>query len=386
MVMIKDHETHVMEDILRNQELLVDKEVLLEIETFRSAIARIEKYREDRKQVEVNLDQRQVAQALCTYLAAQRANQEEKIRQEKARLEAQTRVKEEAERAKEVARKEVAYRKAHEERIRQEKAIADRKALEERIRLEKARLDAAKKEAEREKAAKEVAEQTLEKERVSVAATSNVQAAESALRLENQRMKKLEELEATNQSLKSRSNQDFSSYEKRINRAIRQITNRNASERANDIVEIFKDPRCPLSISIAAFAKKMITDVCGNIHGIEHGWAWFAGFLNGISANDKASTTALYGFLQTAGFGLHQRYKTQFLKLVNVFREHFLAKLRMESELQLKKGSSGLQTITTEITTYLDNRMYLKEPEGRRMFTEAQVDEQNNNHHNQRNY
>ncbi|VVB16878.1 unnamed protein product [Arabis nemorensis] len=91
--MIKDHETQVMEDIIKNQVLLfVDKE----IENCRSAITRIEKYREDRKQVERNLDQGQVAQALATYLSAvrrqQRTNQEDKIRQEKSRSEAATNV------------------------------------------------------------------------------------------------------------------------------------------------------------------------------------------------------------------------------------------------------------------------------------------------------
>lgn len=144
--------------------------------------------------LERNLDvqyQRQVAQSLCTYLAAvrreQRTNQEEKIRQEKARSEAATRAIEEAEREKEAKR------------------VAQR----------------------------EVAEEKNEKERVSVAATTNVQAAESALRLEKHRLKKLQELEAINQS---RSNQDFSSFENRIHRVIKQITKYNASARADEIV------------------------------------------------------------------------------------------------------------------------------------------------------
>lgn len=52
----------------------------------------------------------------------------------------------------------------------------------------------------------------------------SIQAAESALTLENHRLKKLEELEATNQSLRSqRPNEDFSSFEKQITRAIKQI-------------------------------------------------------------------------------------------------------------------------------------------------------------------
>jgi nucleoporin GLE1 len=40
---------------------------------------------------------------------------------------------------------------------------------------------------------------------------------------------------------------------------IRQIsgTKDSVSGKINDIVKIFKDPRCPVSISIAAFAKKV---------------------------------------------------------------------------------------------------------------------------------
>ncbi|VVB16877.1 unnamed protein product [Arabis nemorensis] len=103
------------------------------------------------------------------------------------------------------------------------------------------------------------------------------------------------------------------------------------------------------------------TDVCGNIHGIEHGWAWFARFLNKISANNRATATAFHGFLQTAGFGLHRRYKTQFLKVVCVFREHFLAKLRAEKYYDAQ--------FISDIKAYLDDQMYLEEPEGRTMQT-----------------
>ncbi|KAL0794456.1 hypothetical protein Bca101_065833 [Brassica carinata] len=87
----------------------------------------------------------------------------------------------------------------------------------------------AKKEVER-KAAKEAAEQKLSEEktvteRVGVAGSSgtSTQAAESALTLEKHRLKKLEESEAVNQSLKSRSNEDFSIFEKQIARVIKQI-------------------------------------------------------------------------------------------------------------------------------------------------------------------
>lgn len=98
------------------------------------------------------------------------------------------------------------------------------------------------------------------------------------------------------------------------------------------------------------------TDIRGtNIHGIEHGWAWFNRFLNNIvSANERASATSLNAFLQTAGFSLHQSYKSRFLKALSVVREPFLANLKA------KKDSSDLRMIITEITVYLDDRMYPK--------------------------
>ncbi|XP_010494974.1 PREDICTED: protein GLE1 [Camelina sativa] len=465
-----NHQTEIKDDI-RNQVTVVEMEIMNEVETSRSALARVEKYSETRKEVERKLDlqyQRKVAEALDTHLTAvqrehkiksqieerkirseeearrrERAHQEERTRQEKARVEAEMLAKSRAEEAKKEFERKAAKEVA-------EKEEADRKAAEQKLAEEKAVI-----------------------ERLSVAGSSassnaqaggkSIQAAESALTLEKHRLKKLEELGAINQSLKSSSNKDFSSFEKHIARVIKQITvvKDNVSAKINEIVKIFKDPSCPVSISIAIFAKKMVssgqnpfacsyvivyvtsqfpqamdillaefhkaciytvpkhivnsqtawdseayerlssimrlygalvqTDIRGgnatNIHGIEHGWAWLARFLNNISANNRVTATALNAFLQTAGFGLHQRYKSQFVKVVNVVREHFLQRLRA------KKDTKDLQLIIAEIMAYLDDRMYLKEPEGRTMkasllSTEitAELDHpQNNNQYYQRN-
>ncbi|CAE5957342.1 unnamed protein product [Arabidopsis arenosa] len=109
-----------------------------------------------------------------------------------------------------------------------------------------------------------------------------------------------------------------------------------------------------------------ITDIRGgnatNVHGMEHGCG--------------------------LGFGLHQRYKSQFMKVVNVVREHFLQKLKA------KKDTSDLLLIIAEITAYLDDRMYLKEPEGRSMKTTstlsseytAEINQQNDNQNYKNNY
>ncbi|KAH0913269.1 hypothetical protein HID58_036590 [Brassica napus] len=365
----------------------------------------------------------------------ERAHQEEKIRQEKARAEAEMQAKLRAEEAKKEAERKAAKEAA-------EKEATDRKAAEQRIAEEKA-------ERERSSAASNAQ-----------AGGKSIQAAESALTLENHRLKKLEELEATNQSLRSRPNEDFSSFEKQITRAIKQIrgTKDNVSKKSNEIVKIFRDPRCPVSISIATFAKKIVSakdhfagsyvivyvtsqfpqamdivlaefhkacnytvpkhilnsqsawdsdayeqldstmrlygalvqnDIRGvtNIHGIDQGWAWLARFLNKTSAT-RATATALNAFLQMAGFGLHQRYRSQFLKVVNIVREHFLPRLRA------RKDASNLQTIITDITAYLDDQMYLKEPVGRTMqtntlsaeITAEEVHQSNNQRYQGNNY
>ncbi|KAG7552927.1 GLE1-like [Arabidopsis thaliana x Arabidopsis arenosa] len=367
-----DHQTKCKEDV-KNQVSVLEKEIMNEIETSRSALARVEKYRENRREVERRLDlqyKRKVAEAFDTHMTA--VQREHKIKSY-------------------IEERKIRRKEAQEEAKKRERANQ-----EEKIRQEKGE--------------KEVIE------RVSVV----------ALTLEKQRLKKLEELEAMNKELKSRLNQDFRSFERRIGRAIRQITGvkDTVNAKINEIVKVFKDPRCPLSISIAAFAKRMVssrqnpfacsyiivyvtskfpqamdillaefhkaciytvpnhdvnsqsmwdseayerldstmrlygalvqTDIRGgnatNLHGIEHGWAWLARFFNNISAINIATATALNAFLQTAGFGLHQRYKSQFVKVMNV------------------------------------------EPEGRTMKTSflsaeftAVLDQQNNNQHYQRN-
>ncbi|KAJ0253350.1 Protein GLE1 [Hirschfeldia incana] len=263
---INDHQTDVKEDV-RSQVSIVETEILQEIETCRSAIARVEQYKETRKEVERKLDlqyQRKVAEALDTHLTAiqreheiksqieerkirseeaheeakrrERAHQEEKIRQEKARAEAEMQAKLRAEEARKEAERKAAKEAA-------EKEVTDRKAAEQRIAEEKT-------ERERSLAASNAQ-----------AGGKSIQAAESALTLENHRLKKLEELEATNQSLRSRPDEDFSSFEKQITRAIKQIrgTTDNVSKKSNEIVKIFRDPRCPVSISIATFAKKIVS-------------------------------------------------------------------------------------------------------------------------------
>lgn len=76
------------------------------------------------------------------------------------------------------------------------------------------------------------------------------------------------------------------------------------------------------------------------------------------------------------------------MKVANVVREHFLQKLKA------KKDTSDLLLIIAEITAYLDDRMYLKEPGGRSMKTTstlsseytAEINQQNDNQNYKNNY
>ncbi|KAF2544873.1 hypothetical protein F2Q70_00019787 [Brassica cretica] len=172
----------------------------------------------------------------------------------------------------------------------------------------------------------------------------SIQAAESALTLEKHRLKKLEELEALNQSLKSCSNEIVSTQDPFAGSyVILYVTSQPGWD---------SDAYHRLASTVRRYGALVQTDICGgnahNIHGIEHGWAWFARFLNKISAYRGYCNSLKRISPDGRVWSIHQRYKSQFLKAVNVVREHFLPKLRA------KKDAANLQTIITDITAYLD--------------------------------
>ncbi|BAT86558.1 hypothetical protein LR48_Vigan03g310200 [Vigna angularis] len=94
-----------------------------------------------------------------------------------------------------------------------------------------------------------------------------------------------------------------------------------------------------------------------NFHGLPEGWAWLARFLNTLPANHYTAVS-LNAFLQMAGFALFKRYKSQFLKMLNVVSENFLVDLKSRNVSELTK------TIT-EIQTYIEDKKFLQEPEGK---------------------
>ncbi|KAB5545226.1 hypothetical protein DKX38_013338 [Salix brachista] len=296
-----------------------------------------------------------------------------------------------------------------------------------------------------------------------------VRAAQTALTLEQGRLLKLKELEEANRTLIMTSNMDFSNHERHISRLIRQIRGikENVRVKASELVKILKNPSCPQTISVAAFAKKVIwivslvccsykvvshcespdnavfacghvivlvtsqvpqamdlilaefhraciytvpkhivysksffeskeayykdighreddgklesekdylkrlesymklygalvqTEVQGvpNIHGPKEGWAWLARFLNDLPAN-MYTAVALNAFLQTAGFALFRKYKSQFTKMLLIILNDFLKALR-------EREDSELNPIILEIQSYIEDNKFRQEPEGR---------------------
>ncbi|KAJ4710976.1 GLE1-like protein [Melia azedarach] len=281
-----EHQLGVKEEI-RSLISILETQLMSENEQSSSALARVEKYRDVRREIDRKLDtqyQRKIAEALDNHLTAVQRDHELKSQIEERKI-----------------RSDAAY----EEAKRKERALQEEKLLQERAKAEaemqaKLRAEEAKRaalEAEK-RAAKEAAEkEATEKPKGTTGGASEdggsgrqvdgssvvlgsqskgsgyngtkklqsagsvIRAAESALNIEQIRLQKLIECEEKNQSLTSSSNQDFSSYERHISRLIKQIkgTKDNVRTKASELIKIFNNPLCPQSISIAAFAKKVVS-------------------------------------------------------------------------------------------------------------------------------
>ncbi|CAK9316521.1 unnamed protein product [Citrullus colocynthis] len=472
-----DHMLNIKEEI-RNQLGRLETDLNTLNEKSSAAISQIEKYYEARREVDRRLDtqyQREIAEGLDKYLTTVQHHHEQISQREERRI-----------------RSDAAF----EEAKRKEKAILEDKKRQEKVKAEaeaKAKAEEAMKaaiEAERramkEAAEREAAENLKKVDIIQVQETvvgalttkpvssvgqpkgtaldgthasrspdSMVRASKSALTLEPERLQKLREVEKENQALRLSSNKDFSTYEKHIARLIKQIggTKENVRTKTSEILKIFIAPLCPQTISIAAFAKKIVsqcesphdafalshvivlvtsqvpsstalvlaefhraciytvpkhiqysavafeskesyyktigfreingkmesvedyltrleaymklygawiqTEVPGvrNLHGLDEGWAWLARFLNSVPPNIYTAAS-LNAFLNVAGFAMFRKYKSQFRKLLNIISDNFLSALR-------GKGNTNLNRIILDIESYLEDRKFLQEPEGR---------------------
>lgn len=278
-----EHHLEVKEEI-RNKISALETDLRSESEKSTSALTRVEKYREARCEMERKIDthyQRKIAEALDNHLTAvqrdhelrsqieerkirndaayeeakrkEKALQEEKLRQEKAKAESEARLRaEEAKRVSLEAERRAAKEAAERQSIETSTRVAARVAQEEAAERQMNANSGTSNEL------KEFASNAAKK---SQSASKVLRAAESALNLEQARLQKVKEVDESNQALRLTYNKDFSRYEKHIARLIRQIsgTREIVSDKSREIVKILNDPQCPQSVSISAFAKKVVS-------------------------------------------------------------------------------------------------------------------------------
>ncbi|KAK3150484.1 hypothetical protein QOZ80_3AG0233770 [Eleusine coracana subsp. coracana] len=109
---------------------------------------------------------------------------------------------------------------------------------------------------------------------------------------------------------------------------------------------------------VKLYAAMIQTEIKGvrHPHGLSEGWKWLAMFLNALPAT-TATAYALHAFLKMAGFALHKKYGSQFLKILDVISRCLLP--------ALKEQGSKLQTeAVNNLQNYLNDKIYLEEPEG----------------------
>ncbi|XP_073099684.1 mRNA export factor GLE1 [Elaeis guineensis] len=483
----REHQLKVKEEV-RSKLNELEAYQKIEIDRSASAIARVEKYTETRREMDKRLDrqyQRKIAEVLDKHLSAIQRDHEQRSQIEERRIRDDAALEE-------AKRREKAL---HEEKVRQERAKAEaeakmkaeklaeaqKKALEEAA--ERAAKEAAEKEAirAREKAAAEVAQKgpmeqkwttgaettsevragnLISKDECSIVPKSmqlpgvKVLAAEAALKMEANRLKMYDEVAGKTHMIAQK---DFARCERQIIKYVKQIagTIENVRTRARALINVIKDPACPPPISILLFAKTVVSCenfgiydhtafACGHVillvtsqfpvtmdlvlaefhkaciytvpkhlqssnpapgtrdhlkmmgyhedgkiqisesdlnrvrsymklyaaliqteiegirnpHGLKEAWAWLAMFLNALPANEYTAA-ALESFLKMAGFALFRRYKSQFQKILDVISRSFLP--------ALKKRDQNKIVIEGRLEQYLNEKMYLKEPEGWRL-------------------
>ncbi|KAK8959653.1 hypothetical protein KSP40_PGU000026 [Platanthera guangdongensis] len=109
------------------------------------------------------------------------------------------------------------------------------------------------------------------------------------------------------------------------------------------------------------YAALIQTEIDGvrNPHGLREGWTWIAMLLNTLPAN-AATSMALEAFLRMAGYALFRRYKSQFIKVLNVISTRFLPTLK-------QKQGEARREVVMKLEQYLNDKVYMQEPEGRHL-------------------
>ncbi|CAN1228971.1 mRNA export factor GLE1 [Linum grandiflorum] len=138
----------------------------------------------------------------------------------------------------------------------------------------------------------------------------------------------------------------------------------------NGQIETAKTYKDRMRAYMSLYGALVQTEVPGfqNQLGPKEGWSWLARFLNSLPANEFTAV-ALIAFLETAGFVLYRKYKSQFGKMLHIVQNEFVKGLtdRNDTELTL---------ITREIESYITNKRFLQEPNGRRMEDQRMLSKQ----------
>ena len=125
---------------------------------------------------------------------------------------------------------------------------------------------------------------------------------------------------------------------------------------AFETTDNYVDRMTGIMLFYAAFLQ---IDAPNHPHGVDAAWRWLARLLNRCPAN-RHTAVALDSFLKIAGFRMHNEYRGQFIKVLELVHREFLPKLDA-------KKDADIRPVSSRIATYLQERLYLQSPEGRDM-------------------
>ncbi|GMH36611.1 hypothetical protein BSKO_04484 [Bryopsis sp. KO-2023] len=107
------------------------------------------------------------------------------------------------------------------------------------------------------------------------------------------------------------------------------------------------------------YAGLMQVDSASGIHGIDEAWRYLTRLLNSLPPN-RTVAFALDSFLQIAGFRLHEKYQSQFVKVLKFIEGTFLVNLAASNDVETN-------SVYFRLRNYLRQEKFKTEPEGKLM-------------------
>uniref|UniRef100_M8D467 mRNA export factor GLE1 n=1 Tax=Aegilops tauschii TaxID=37682 RepID=M8D467_AEGTA len=102
---------------------------------------------------------------------------------------------------------------------------------------------------------------------------------------------------------------------------------------------------------VKLYAAMVQTEIKGvrHPHGLAEGWKWLAMFLNTLPAI-PATAFALHAFLKVAGFALHKKYGSQFMKILDVISRHFIPALKAQGARRaVPRPAAAIENVLVKI-------------------------------------